>query len=138
MVESKLEEYNRIESIRSDSEKIWEERTYQIAAGGLSLTFAIYSYLGSKYGLKFDWMIGVIWSLYALCIVLNYISHLITAMHCSKIQNALTSEVVDEHYIDTLYNRANSFRWFNYVVVILLIVDIVLTIVYSSILLSEL
>lgn len=138
MDESNLEEYNRIESIRSDSEKIWEERTYQIAAGGLSLTFAIYSYLGSKYGLEFDWTIGVIWSLYAICIVLNYVSHLVTATHCLKIQNALNSGVIDERQKNSLYRKAEKFRWFNYIVAILLTIDIVLTIVYSSFLISEL
>lgn len=47
--EAYADEHRRLESIIQDSEKIWEDRTFQIAAGGLTLTFTVFSFLISKH-----------------------------------------------------------------------------------------
>lgn len=69
-------EYDRLEKQREDSENIWEDRTYQLSAGGLSLTFAVFSFLMKQdNSIHFMWEMGVIWGGYTLCLILNYISH---------------------------------------------------------------
>ena len=69
------EEYDRLEALRDETENIWEDRTYQMSVGGLSLTFAVFSYLmGEKSGMDFQWPMAVIWGVYALCLIINYLS----------------------------------------------------------------
>lgn len=142
MAELNLDEYNRLEEIRSDSEKIWEERTYQIAVGGLSITFAFYSFLASNKFFVFDYFVVVIWALYAICILINYISHLFTAAICAKIQSVNNDSSLSNKdrgkIIDKLYDRADKYKWFNYIVASILTINITLTIVYTSILFSNL
>lgn len=80
-----IKEHERLEAIVSDSEYIWEERTYQIAAGGLSITFTIFCYLASKNN-PFDWQMILIWGLYATALLLNYVSHRISVCDARKMQ----------------------------------------------------
>lgn len=68
------EEHARLEALRDEAENIWEDRTYQMSAGGLSLTFAVFSFLMSGYdGIDFQWPMAVVWGVYTICLLINYL-----------------------------------------------------------------
>lgn len=135
--ESYIDEYNRLEGLRNDSENLWEARTYQLSAGGLSLTITIFSFLMSKGKVSFEWPMAVIWGFYAFCILLNYISHRISIGNFNKYIELLNSDRIsgksyDERVLierykggDNIVNRINIFtEW-------VLIINIIFTVGYS-------
>lgn len=69
-------EYDRLESIRSASEDLREERTFDIASGGLALSIGIFAYLSAnEKELPCEWIIVAVMVCFGLAIVINYISH---------------------------------------------------------------
>ena len=132
-----VKEHERLEGIISDSEEIWEERTFQIAAGGLSLTYAVFSFLAGK-GFCFDWQMALIWGVYVLCILLNYVSHRVSIRNAMKMQGYLEERlekgaeyVVKE--IEKEYSRLDkSVILLNGVVQWMLIANVIYTIVFFS------
>ena len=133
-----FKEHDRLEAIISDSESIWEARTFQIAAGGLSLTFAAFSFLAGK-GFRFDWQIALIWGLFVFCIVLNYVSHRISIKNARKMQAYLAdrrkkSLIYDESSTEIIYQMQDIVvNVINIIVEFFLIADVIYTIVYFSI-----
>lgn len=134
--EAFIEEHKRLESIISDSENIWEEHTYQIAAGGLSITFAIFTYLTS-HGVKFNWQMVVIWSLFAVSLILNYISHRISIRVARNHQRMFTdwrkdNKPFDEDIINTIYRKEDRVtNILNFIVVLFLCSAIIYTIIFT-------
>ena len=136
--DSYREEQNRLEQLRQDSETIWENRTYQLSAGGLSLTFAVFSFLMNKGGanISFEWPMAVIWGIYTFCLVVNYISHRVSILNFSKyiemlIDDRNGNEIYDERVLterykcgDKLVSILNSSTEF------LLVANIIFTVVY--------
>ena len=133
-----LKEHERLEAIISDSEDIWEERTYQISAGGLSITFAIFSYLSSK-GLKLDWQMVLIWSLYAFALLLNYVSHRISILDARKMQRLMKKRrdkglPYNEDELNKAYSKQGWLTTLiNWVVGLSLAGAVIYTIVYTCI-----
>ena len=131
------EEHNRLEAIISDSENIWEERTFQIAAGGLSLTFAIFAFLAGE-GKCFDWQISLIWGVYILCIILNYVSHRISIRKGREMQGYLKTQKkdglsYDEDAIQKEYSHFDKpVVFLNGFVQWMLIVNVIYTVVFFS------
>ena len=136
---SYTDEYRRLEQQRQDSESIWEERTYQLSAGGLSLTFAVFSFLINKDGFNksFEWPMAVIWSIYTLCLVFNYISHRVSISNFSKYIAMLEGDrngnkVYDERVLAERYNTGDKLiNFLNSSTEISLITNIIFTVVYS-------
>ena len=88
-----IEEHNRLGALKDDSEDLWEERTYQLSAGGLSLTFAVFSFLMSgDNGMPFHWQMAVIWGGYVFCLVANYISQRISICNFKSLQEQLDKD----------------------------------------------
>ena len=136
--ESYMDEYKRLENLREDSENIWEERTYQLSAGGLSLTFAVFSFLIEKAeNNHFKWPMGVIWSVYTFCLVVNYISHRISISNFSKYIKRLdddrfSGKDYNERVLIERYQCGDRLvRILNTITEILLIFNVVFTIIYS-------
>ena len=133
-----VKEHERLESIISDSEEIWEERTFQIAAGGLSLTFAVFSFLAGK-DFCFDWQMVLIWGVYVLCIILNYASHRASISHAQKMQDYLKEQrskglSYDETKIRIVYAKQDKpIVFLNGFVQCLLIANVLYTVVFFSI-----
>lgn len=136
--DSYKDEYNRLEQQREDSENIWEDRTYQLSAGGLTLTFAIFSFL-MKQGddIHFTWQMGVIWGIFTLCLVVNYISHRVSISnyvdYIEKLEDERNSgQKYDERVLTERYrcgdNRVNSL---NHITEFLLIANIIFTVSYT-------
>lgn len=136
-----IEEHNRLGALRDDSENIWEERTYQLCAGALSLTFAVFSFLMSgDSGISFHWQMAVIWSGYVFCLILNYLSHRISICKFKNLQEKLDKDREDgiEYNEERLAKRNSdsdkSLNIINTITEVILVIDIIFTIVYTSIL----
>ena len=139
--ESYIEEQNRLGALKDDSENIWEERTYQLSAGGLSLTFAVFSFLMSgKNKIPFQWQMAAIWGGYIFCLVLNYISNRISIYKFKKLQKQLYEDRVNgiEYNEERLIKRNSDsdllMNIINIITEVILITDIILTIVYTCVL----
>ena len=136
--ESYMDEYKRLENLREDSENIWEERTYQLSAGGLSLTFAVFSFLIDKTeNTHFKWPMGVIWSVFTFCLVVNYISHRISISNFSNYIKRLDNDRssgkdYNERVLMERYRCGDKLvRILNTITEFLLILNIVFTVIYS-------
>lgn len=133
-----IKEHERLEAIVSDSEDIWEERTYQIAAGGLSITFTIFCYLASK-KVPFDWQMILIWGLYAAALLLNYISHRISVNDARKMQAFLkqcreSGEPYNETALNEKYKKQGRLLTvINWIVGLTLVGAVIYTIIYTCI-----
>lgn len=134
-------EYNRLEVSREDTETIWEDRTYQIAAGGLSLSFTVFSFLmGREGGLAFSWQISVIWAVFAACLIINYLSQRISAKRFVKLQQDLYKDRNNKvsYDEDTIMKRNQESdrlpNFLNCLTECLLVANIVFTIIYICIL----
>ena len=137
-------EHNRLGALKDDAENIWEERTYQIAAGGLSLTFAVFSFLmGRDNGISFSWQMAVIWAVFAACLVMNYLSQRVSVKHFEKMQKELFEDreknvpYNEKVMIERCQKSDRLINFMNFITESLLIADIVFTIVYICILFNK-
>lgn len=139
-----IEEHNRLGALKDDSEDLWEERTYQLSAGGLSLTFAVFSFLMSgDNGMPFHWQMAVIWGGYVFCLVANYISQRISICNFKSLQEQLDIDrqkgvVYDENNLANRNSKSDSLvNILNTLTEITLVIDIIFTIVYTCVLFCE-
>lgn len=137
------EEHLRLEGIILESEKIWEERTFGIAAGGLSLSFAVFSFYLSQYSARsFTLWMGLIVLGYVVCLVLNYWSHRKTIQECRRLQEVLRTDKAqglpyDEARLREHYAKGNKMmERINRATGALLIVSVVSTLFYTFLILS--
>lgn len=137
------EEYERLDALRDETENIWEDRTYQISAGGLSLTFAVFSFLMSGFdGMDFQWPMAVIWGVYAICLLINYLSQHISKHYYLKHQESLSIDKdngleYDEKRLLERYEKTDKIlNSLNNTTEVLLILDIIFTVVYTCVLFS--
>lgn len=135
------EEYERLEALRDEAENIWEDRTYQMSAGGLSLTFAVFSFLMSGYdGMDFQWPMAFIWGGYAICLLINYLSQHISKHNFLKLQESLSDDrekglEYDEKRLLERYEKTDRvLNVLNIITEVLLILNIISTVVYTCIL----
>ena len=130
--------------MKDDSEDLWEERTYQLSAGGLSLTFAVFSFLMSDdNGMPFHWQMAVIWGGYVFCLVANYLSQRISICNFKSLQKQLDQDrqkgvVYDENNLTKRNSRSDKLiNILNTLTEIVLVINIIFTIVYTCVLFSE-
>ncbi len=130
-------EHERLEKKIERSEDLWEDRTFQIAAGGLTLTFAVFSYLKDKNELAFDWQVILIWGVFSLCILLNYVSHRVAVHTLRDAQNYLFSRREDklpyqERALSVRYAKQDRLmKWINGITLALLVGDVIYTLIYT-------
>lgn len=95
------QEYDRLEAIRSSSEDLREERTFDIASGGLVLSVGIFTYLTANGKvLPCKWMIIATMISFGMAIVLNYLSHYASVKMAEKCINTVN----DNQDKDVPYN----------------------------------
>ena len=143
--ESYKDEHDRLEKMRQDSETIWEKRTYQLSAGGLSLTFAVFSFMMNMDhdNISFEWPMVVIWGLYTYCLVANYISHRVAISNFSRYITMLDEErngnkVYNERVLKERYDCGDKLVCFlNSSTEWLLVANIIFTVIYSIYYLSK-
>lgn len=135
-VESYREEHMRLEGIIGDSENTWEDRSFQIAAGGLTLTFTVFSFCSTQ-GVDFDWQIYLIWGLFAFCLLLNYTSHWYSIYANRQLQDDLaemrkSKQPYSEEAIMKLYKTPTVvLNCMNRTVHILLVADVIYSVIYT-------
>jgi len=79
-------EFDRIDAIRSASEDLREQRTFDIAVGGLTVSIGIFTYLVTHAEkIPSRWMIIAIMACFGLAVVLNYYSHILSTRCMEKI-----------------------------------------------------
>lgn len=139
-----IEEHNRLGALKDDSEDLWEERTYQLSAGGLSLTFAVFSFLMSgDNGMPFHWQMAVIWGGYVFCLVANYISQRISICNFKSLQEQLYLDrqngvAYDENNLANRNSKSDCLvNMLNRLTEIILVINIIFTIVYTCVLFYE-
>ena len=139
-----IDEHNRLGALKDDSEDLWEERTYQLSAGGLSLTYAVFSFLMSDdNGMPFHWQMAVIWGGYVFCLVANYLSQRISICNFKSLQQQLDQDrqkgvVYDENNLTKRNSRSDKLiNILNTLTEIVLVINIIFTIVYTCVLFSE-
>lgn len=135
------DEINRLGALKDATEDIWEDRTYQMAAGGLSLTFAVFSFLmGKDNGIPFSWPMAVIWGGFVFCLVANYLSQHIAKNNFIKLQDELFDDrekqlPYDEKKLIERNRRYDQrMNLLNIITEVVLVADIIGTIVFCIIL----
>jgi hypothetical protein len=94
-------------------------------------------------GISFQWPMALIWGGYVFCLIVNYLSHRISAKHFEKQQVLLYEDrwknipYNEEKQIERYKRFDKWMKFINVLTEIVLIFDIVLTIVYSCILLTN-
>lgn len=79
-------EFDRIEAIRKETETLREQRTYDIAVGGLTVSIGIFTYLATHVEkIPAKWMIIAIMACFGLAVILNFFSHIFTAKWMTEI-----------------------------------------------------
>lgn len=138
------EEYERLEALRDEIENIWEDRTYQMSVGGLSLTFTVFSFLMSGYdGIDFQWPMAAIWGLYTIGLLINYLSQHISKHYYLKHQESLSNDrdnglEYDEKRLLVRYEKTDKvLNSLNNTTEVILILNIIFTVVYTCILFSS-
>ena len=97
-------ELDKLDDVFRSSEQRWEERVYQIAAGGLSLCFAAFSFLaGTVEGFTVNWMACTIMVVYALVILINFLSQRLS-VHNAKELKEYINDLMKEN---EAYNAVN-------------------------------
>lgn len=138
-----VQEHNRLDNLIVESQKIWEDRTYQISAGGLTVSFAVFSFL-SDLQVGFDWQMGVITGIYALCLLINYISHRVAIKTFVQLQKMIANyrmrmDEYSEEIINNTYRTKNKkLKAFNIITQCLLIPNVLYTIIFTFYKLSQL
>ena len=132
------EEWHRLDARIIESEKIWEDRTFGIAAGGLSLSFTIFSFwVGQHIVQSISCCMFIIWAAYVVCLILNYLSHRISVRVCRKIQKNLNSDKewglpYDVARIKKYYEDGNKIiNAINLITEILLVISVLSTLFYT-------
>ena len=103
-------ELDKLDEVFRSSEQRWEERVYQIAAGGLSLCFAAFSFLaGTVDGFTVNWVACTIMAVYALVILINFLSQRLS-VHNAKELKEYINDLMKEN---EAYNAVNLKKTFD-------------------------
>lgn len=130
-------EYDRLESIRSASEDLREERTFDIASGGLALSIGIFVYLtANEKPLQCKWIIILVMICFGLAIVLNYISHYesvrVMERNIGTVDKWKGKREYDAKKLQKRYDKRSCFlSLLNWVVFALTIIGVCFIVVYG-------
>ncbi len=138
-------EHDRLGTLKDETETIWEDRTYQLSAGGLSLTFAVFSFLMKEQnGVQFHFLMTVIWVGFTFCLLMNFLSHYVSKRIFLNLQESLYVDRENglEYDEDRLIARNEKssciLNFMNIITSVVLVSTIILTIVYTTILFCNL
>lgn len=138
-----VEGWEKAEQAIGENADLLSERTYSLAAGGLALSFTVMSFIVGEDKSALGWQALVIWSLFLLCIILDTISIFSAKKKAEKLELFFRNEVKLEHTmseteVNKMIDQTNrSINRFNMIVFILLLITIVLTFIYSYLLLIK-
>ena len=133
--EAYLRELSNLNSVYREADNTWDERIYQIAAGGLSLCLASFSFLaGIKDNFVMDWKPCTIMAVYAFVILLNFISQRMSTSCVRQLVEELRKKLKDgKAFVSDDVQRLYDKKSFGLVVInwiegILLIADVACTV----------
>ena len=138
-----VEGWEKAEQAIGENADLLSERTYSLAAGGLALSFTVMSFIVGEEKSALGWQALVIWSLFLLCIILDTISIFSAKKKAEKLELFFRNEVNLEHTmseteVNKMIDQTNRLiNRFNMIVFILLLITIVLTFIYSYLLLIK-
>ena len=138
-----VEGWEKAEQAIGENADLLSERTYSLAAGGLALSFTVMSFIVGEDKSALGWQALVIWSLFLLCIILDTISIFSAKKKAEKLELFFRNEVNLEHTmseteVNKMIDQTNRLiNRFNMIVFILLLITIVLTFIYSYLLLIK-
>ncbi len=132
------EEFDRIDAIRSASEDLREQRTFDIAVGGLTVSIGIFTYLVTHVEkIPSRWMIIAIMACFGLAVVLNYYSHILSTRSMEKIlkrinQHKKDGDTFNAKELQEEENECCKFGSFlNWIVSSLILVGVVMIVIYG-------
>ena len=138
-----VEGWEKAEQAIGENADLLSERTYSLAAGGLALSFTVMSFIVGEDKSALGSQALVIWSLFLLCIILDTISIFSAKKKAEKLELFFRNEVNLEHTmseteVNKMIDQTNRLiNRFNMIVFILLLITIVLTFIYSYLLLIK-
>ena len=131
-------EFDRIDAIRSASEDLREQRTFDIAVGGLTVSIGIFTYLVTHAEkIPSRWMIIAIMACFGLAVVLNYYSHILSTRSMEKILRRINAHKKNGDIFNArdLQKEENDICRFgtvlNWVVSALILAGVVLIVIYG-------
>lgn len=133
--EAYLREFSNLNSVYREADNTWDDRIYQIAAGGLSLCLASFSFLaGIKDNFVLDWKPCTIMAVYAFVILLNFVSQRMSTSCVRQLVEELRKKMkkgkaFDSNDVQALYDKKSlSLVVINWIESALLIADVACTV----------
>ncbi len=130
------QEFDRIGKLRDESETLREQRTFDIASGGLTVSIGIFTYLATHLEkVPSVWMIIAIMACFGLALLLNYFSHMLSVKCMEEIQKWINAHDKKKYDAAEIQNKEDEICKYgpilNWIVTALIIVGIVLIVIYG-------
>ena len=102
------EDFKSKQDTVDESSTLIENRTYEIASGGLALSLTVLSYLDTKGRVPegWRWMPIVIWICFTICIILHYWSHFVSRRSAERTRDKIGKMIREAENYDA--ERINS------------------------------
>ena len=130
------EEFDRIGKLRDESETLREQRTFDIASGGLTVSIGIFTYLATHLEkVPSVWMIIAIMACFGLALLLNYFSHMLSVKCMEEIQKWINAHDKKKYDAAEIQKKEDEICKYgpilNWIVTALIIVGIVMIVIYG-------
>ena len=134
------EEFHSKQDTVDESATMIENRTFEIASGGLVLSMTVVSFFSSKEKLPigWEWMSIVIISIFSFCILLHYWSHYISKHNAEVLRDRIGNQIrsgepYDEQRLNDERSKQECFlQILNIIIPIVLIIGVISLIIFTS------
>lgn len=135
------DEFNSKQDTVDESSTMIEDRTFEIASGGLVLSLTVLSFLDTHHRLPegWGWMSVVIWIAFTLCILFHFWSHYVSKHSAERTRDRIgemmrKGEKYDSQKIDDIANtESHLLRVINYLIPLFLILGIIGLVAFTSV-----
>ncbi len=135
------EDYKSKQDTVDESSTMIENRTFEIASGGLVLSLTVLSFLDTHNRLPdgWSWMSIVIWSFFTLCIILHYWSHYASKRSAERTRDQIGKMISQgEEYNaqrinEVAYKDGKCLRVINFLTPLFLMLGVVGLVVFTSV-----
>ncbi len=135
-----MEDFHSKQDTVDESATMIENRTFEIASGGLVLSLTVLSFLSSKNKLPvgWEWISVLILSLFTISILLHYLSHFVSKHNAELLRDHVGNQIrsganYNERNLNNVRIKQESFlRILNIVVPIILVASVIVLIVFTS------
>jgi len=129
--------FDKIQNTLNSAYDHIDDIIFKLSAGGLTISFPVLSFLEARGQLHSEWIILIIWGLFALCLIGISISHIISRDTAKRSQEVIrqminNGEKYDSKIIDEQARSSQKpLRWINNICFWVLMANILLTISYT-------